>query len=104
MIWSRDEPLEGAKGEWFKKACHGSSFQKMLMESPQNSPGADFGIMWRVEKDKMQVATGVTWTESERGPRMLQQREYLPREFRAIFVDDRPFTVAHSIGMQKFNQ
>ena len=63
----------------------------MLLESPQNSRGADFGIMWRVEKDKMEVATGVTWTESERGPRMLQRREHLPREFRAIFVDDRPF-------------
>ena len=48
----------------------------MLLESPQNSRGADFGIMWRVEKDKMEVATGVTWTESERGPRMLQRREH----------------------------
>ena len=51
---------------------------------------ADCGFIWRVKKDKMEVATGGTWTERERGPRTLQLREYVLREFWAIFVDDRP--------------
>ena len=37
------------------------------------------------------MATGVTWTQSEWGPRTLPLREYLLREFWVIFVDDRTF-------------
>ena len=63
---------------------------------------ADFVFMWKVKKDKMEVATEGTWTEREWSPRTLQLREYLLREFWAIFVDDRPLT--HSRSMLMFNQ
>ena len=39
----------------------------------------------------MEVATGRTWTKRGWGPRTLQLREYVLREFWAIIVDDRPF-------------
>ena len=72
------------------------TFWKLVPEDvigrPTGFTSADFGfIMWRVKKDKMGVATGVTWTESEWGPRTLQLREYLLRAFCVFFVDDRPF-------------
>ena len=62
-----------------------------VIETLAEFTNADFGLMWRVKKDKMEVAKGVTWTESACGPRTLQLREYLLREFGTIFVDDRPF-------------
>ena len=65
--------------------------QEHVIGQPAESTSADYELMWRVKKDKMEVATGVTWTESEWGPRALQLRGYLLRDFWAIFVDDRPF-------------
>ena len=62
-----------------------------VLGEPAEITSADDGFMWRVKKDKMEVATGVTWTQSEYGPRTLQLR-----------TD--PVTVAHSVGMQMFNQ
>ena len=58
---------------------------------PAEFTSANSGFMWRVKKDQVEVATGVTWTDSEWGPRTLQLREYPLRELLAIFVDDRPF-------------
>ena len=36
-----------------------------VIGEPAEITSADDGFMWRVKKDKMEVATGVTWTESE---------------------------------------
>ena len=56
-------------------------FWKLVLEDvigkPAEFTSEDFGFMWRVKKDKMEGATGVTWTESEWCPRTLQLREYL---------------------------
>ena len=69
-------------------------FWKLVPEDVIGKP-AEFintgrGFIWRDKKDKMEVATGRTWTDREGDPRTLQLREYLLREFWAIFVDDRP--------------
>ena len=32
---------------------------------PAERKNADYGFTWRVKKDKMQMATGRTWTEFE---------------------------------------
>ena len=43
-------------------------FWKLVPEDVIGKPAefvsADYGFMWRVKKDKMEMATGVTWTES----------------------------------------
>ena len=52
------------------------------------------GMFWKlVREDVIGEPAECTsaWTESEWGPRTLQLREYLMREFWAIFLDDRPF-------------
>ena len=64
---------------------------KDVIDTPAEFTNADCGFMWRVKKDKMEVATGRTWTKREWGPRTLQMREYVPRELWAIFVGDGPF-------------
>ena len=70
-------------------------FWKLLPEDvigkPAEQKSADYGFMRRVKKDIMEMATGVTSTESGWGPRTLQLTEYILREFWAMFVDDRAF-------------
>ena len=53
--------------------------------------GADYGRECRDKKDKMEKATGGTWTDFEWSPRLLQLRECAKRGFWENFVDDRPF-------------
>ena len=43
--------------------------------NPVEFTNADYAFMWRVKKDKIEMATGVTWTQSEWGPRTLQLRK-----------------------------
>ena len=77
-------------------------FWKLVPEDVIGKPAeftdADCGFIWRGKKDKMEVATGGTWTDREGDPRTLQLREYLLRELWAIFVDDRPL---HSDSLHK---
>ena len=72
-----------------------SMFWEIVPESVFGVPGeltsAGCECEWRVKKDKMEGATGGTWTELEWSRRPLQLREYASREFWEIFVDDRPF-------------
>ena len=96
-IWSGDRPQGGAKGVWLKKACFGELVPEDVIGKPCELTNADYGFLWRVKKDEMEVATGGTWTQREWGPRTLQLRKYL-RELCAIFVDDRPF---HSDSLYK---
>ena len=56
----------------------------------------DFGLMWRVLEDKMEVAAERTWTKSERGSRALHLRERVPREFWECS--------SHSTIMQMYSQ
>ena len=48
------------------------------------------GFVWRVKKDKKEVATGRTWPIFEWSERALHSREYVLQEFWQVFVDDRP--------------
>ena len=47
--------------------------------------------MWRVNKDKMEAATGRAWPNFGWSQRALHTREHVLKEFRQVFVDDRPF-------------
>ena len=71
-------------------------FLKLVPENdigmPAEFTNADFGFVWRVTKDKIEVAMGGTWTKFEwRSKAVALEREYVLREFWALFVDDRPF-------------
>ena len=74
-----------------------SMFWKLVPEGvigmPAKFTNADFGLLWKVKKHNMEVAMGGTWTKFEWGPRPLQLGGYVPREFGALFVVDRPFAV-----------
>ena len=62
-----------------------------LIEKSVKITNADYGFAWKVQRDKMEVAAGGTWTKFGRGPRLLQLRGCLLGEFWSTFVDDRPF-------------
>ena len=89
-VWGTD-PREAPRAVWFKKTCFGTLVPEDVIGKPAEFTNADNGFMWRVNKDKMEVTAGGTWTKNEWDPRTLQLREYIQREFSAIFVDDRPF-------------
>ena len=48
---------------------------KDVIETPAEFTSADYGFTWKIKQDKMEVATGGTWTKHDWGPRTLQLRE-----------------------------
>ena len=86
-------------GVWLKKACFGSLSQKIDgIAKPAEFTSADCGFMWRV-KDKMEVATEVTWTKSEWGSKSVAVERILTE---GILRDIRGRQTL--FGMQLFNQ
>ena len=72
-----------------KKACFGSFFQMMSWTHRQIIPMWT-EIWWRTKKEKMDVATGRTWTSFEwRGMRgNIHIYRYILEEYWQIFVHD----------------
>ena len=58
-------------------------FWKLVPEDvfgePAEITSADDGFMWRVKKDKMEVATGVTWTECIGSKNVAVERKIIER-------------------------
>ena len=69
-----------------------------VIETPAELTNEECGFVWRVKKDKMEVAMERTWTYFEWGPSALHMKGYALKEFWQKFVDDRPF---HSDAINK---
>ena len=87
-----------------KRACSGSFFQVMSWEPRQIAPTWT-EIWWKTEKERMDVATGRTWTSCEWSERAGHAREY--RVFRllgGVFSTKNVCKLAFSLGGSLFIQ
>ena len=73
----------------------------MSLGTLPNSLAQTTGLLGGIEKVKMEMATGGTWTEFEWSPRPLQLREYALKEFWEIFVDEDPWKLGHEQGDER---
>ena len=71
-----------------QEACFGSFFSGDVTGTPADYAHVDREIWRRTEKERMDVATGRTWTSYGWSQRW-HAREYLLNEYWQIFVDDR---------------
>ena len=63
---------------------------RWCMRIPADRSHVDREIWWRTKKEKMDVATGRTWTSYELSCGAWHGRERILNEYWQIFVDDRP--------------
>ena len=87
---SGSRPQGDAKVPRLKVECFGGLFQEMSLRHLLNLP-TQTGFLWRAKKDTMEVATGRTCPIFEWSEIALHTREYVPKKFWQVSVDDRPF-------------